>query len=1828
MIQDMRTTLTRLFTVMMLIIVSMGAMADVKVLFGEKGTELQPAKDGTITLSQKEVTGGTITITQEKPTDGKVRVNFTVAPASGYIYTDGNITLVAFYPLSSTRADSPAEDITVHSTLTLTPKDKSQTDTSKPRDYYVDIDEGLGLWVKSANFQKKESGAKDTRTDYSGVKYIASDGNQNSGSYTYSEGSSNNYYLVPTCEPAYASDKSDVYNDKTGAQKPFLTTYKIGQDKEAVWVLKQVKDGDGTFYYVIHAKTGKYVVFDPFYSGYSNASSSGNWRRKCMHLQAMDSPTENAKFIINERDGAYCFIPKDFKDVTPNNSNTYIFWNIADKNQNSRQGTGGNYWGGLVGLYCLASKSTVLDANSRWKFESTLLDAPTISDVDALTSKVTVTDNNSLPSGYNIRYTTNGDVPTASSTIMQNGVYDVTTSCTLKVVLERYGVVLTEVAEKSVTTVSCATPVISFDYTTSEVSITCATAGASIYYTTDGSNPNASSTPYNNTPFSVTSPTTIKAFATHTTLPSSEVATLEITQVATPTIQNNGSNAISITSATEGATIYYTIDGTNPTTSSTPYTGPLTENVSGVTIKAIAVKENMLTSGVGSGSVTLQCAAPVIVKNGNTGFTVSCPFPASGVTIYYTTGGSAPTTSSSSTTSGGTVLCAIPVTVNAMAVATNYNNSTVTNTYLTQGLGGDGSAGDPYTIEYQSDVTDFNTKVNTSAEASKHYKVIATGTLDFSGVNITQDFSGTFDGGLCVLTGLTHALFNKVDGGTVKNVILKDVDIQSGDGDGDAGAICNKAEGASVIYNCGILPTTTNRDADGNITGFTGSTVSGSRNVGGLVGFLDGTSRVINCFSYANITGGSVKAGIVGYNNYASKYNDLRTMVMNCMFYGNITTGGSVYPIYGGLEISNDYKANTANRLNNYNYFLYEAPFSKNNHTTSPTITAYNCALAAEERYLVRFEFYRHLLNSNRELAAWYATGDAANGKGVGSNNKMLKWVIDKSIAPYPILKVQDKYPSVVNYDEEYTYNSSGDKVTRASVTEPNKGGIVSTLGSSGSLTINIQMGSGGAIFDKPTGASITTASLSRPIIDKDFDQYNFNYGKVQLPYYNEVGTKNYTGNRVVTGWKIVSMKGGTSGGYSETNYDAPNYNYADRDHYGKDIYTTGTGNSGRIFAQGAYFNVPTGVTSITIEPYWAKCAYLSNKYYDRYGYNTTDDLSQIGGSHYEAAMPTITIDDSAQRVYTTLAEARSSMGTTYETGSTVYDHAVVLVGNYHHHTNDAAGEGDELNSVTEKPLTITSVDLNEDNEPDYCLIFRSGKQKPVAPIRYDFITLPGMAMALKMATHDNLAIPGNCKPRGWFEVTTTGLIKFGQFEHSWEEKTKNPLILMGGVIDQFVSNNSGNGITYTNRTNYILLGDNVWFQLLSDGTHSDKTSPTPHRPISITGGQFDILYLSGYFRPDATACTASDGDRNAKCYIDGGKFGEVAGAGQEQIDGNVTWIIDHADIDNFYGGGINSAKPITGDIHTTIKNSRVDVFCGGPKFGNMADTKTVVTEATGCTFRKYFGAGYGGTAIYRDRIQNQFESLNYINDSKGDWANWISNSYDKSSGSSKRGNFASGKGVAVNYEYEFFGGSKGNVARLYIDYASFSLAQTNSVTSTLNNCKVQENFYGGGSLGAVAGDATSTLTNCTVLGNVFGAGYSVDIPTVIVRNTGGWSVVPYYNNSTAIYEEPIWQSEVTYTWDHQSVSSGSNALVDDGLKIKTSESLEGLGAVTGNVTLTLNGSTNVTGNVFGGGDASAVIGSGNSVTVNLKGNTTVNGDVFGGGNKGIVEGTATVNIE
>jgi chitinase len=66
-------------------------------------------------------------------------------------------------------------------------------------------------------------------------------------------------------------------------------------------------------------------------------------------------------------------------------------------------------------------------------------------------------------------------------------------------------------------------------------------------------------------------------------------------QTAAPTFNPPGGSyilalTVSISDATPGATIYYTRDGSTPTTSSTKYTGSILLNILGTTtIKAIAV---------------------------------------------------------------------------------------------------------------------------------------------------------------------------------------------------------------------------------------------------------------------------------------------------------------------------------------------------------------------------------------------------------------------------------------------------------------------------------------------------------------------------------------------------------------------------------------------------------------------------------------------------------------------------------------------------------------------------------------------------------------------------------------------------------------------------------------------------------------------------------------------------------------------------------------------------------------------------------------------------------------------------------------------------------------------------------------------------------------------------------------------------------------------------------------------------------------------------------------------------------------------------------------
>ena len=109
----------------------------------------------------------------------------------------------------------------------------------------------------------------------------------------------------------------------------------------------------------------------------------------------------------------------------------------------------------------------------------------------------------------------------------------------------------------------CKTPVITFDNVTSEVTIT-SDDDETIYYTTDGSNPDANSNVYSDS-FVLNAGAVIKAISKKNGLIDSEIATLTVEKLATPTISfNEETRKVTIT-AVEGAVIYYTTNDTDPT---------------------------------------------------------------------------------------------------------------------------------------------------------------------------------------------------------------------------------------------------------------------------------------------------------------------------------------------------------------------------------------------------------------------------------------------------------------------------------------------------------------------------------------------------------------------------------------------------------------------------------------------------------------------------------------------------------------------------------------------------------------------------------------------------------------------------------------------------------------------------------------------------------------------------------------------------------------------------------------------------------------------------------------------------------------------------------------------------------------------------------------------------------------------------------------------------------------------------------------------------------------------------------------------------------------
>ena len=151
---------------------------------------------------------------------------------------------------------------------------------------------------------------------------------------------------------------------------------------------------------------------------------------------------------------------------------------------------------------------------------------PVITGTDNFTSSTSVTISCST-TGAKIYYTIDGSAPTAAST-EYTGAFTITKTTTIKAIAIKSGFNNSIYATKTLTKnqPQCAIPTITgttpFD-TNSSVTISCSTTGATIYYTTDGTNPTEGSTRYT-TAFSIVTSCTVKAIAVKDNYNNSDVA--------------------------------------------------------------------------------------------------------------------------------------------------------------------------------------------------------------------------------------------------------------------------------------------------------------------------------------------------------------------------------------------------------------------------------------------------------------------------------------------------------------------------------------------------------------------------------------------------------------------------------------------------------------------------------------------------------------------------------------------------------------------------------------------------------------------------------------------------------------------------------------------------------------------------------------------------------------------------------------------------------------------------------------------------------------------------------------------------------------------------------------------------------------------------------------------------------------------------------------------------------------------------------------------------------------------------------------------------------
>jgi beta-galactosidase/beta-glucuronidase len=223
-----------------------------------------------------------------------------------------------------------------------------------------------------------------------------------------------------------------------------------------------------------------------------------------------------------------------------------------------------------------------------------------------------------------------------------------------------------------------------------------------------------------------------------------------VEQVAVPSASPaqgtySSTRTVTLTTATNGANIYYTVDGSTPTVSSTLYTGPITISKT-TTIKAIAIKAGMTNSNIATFTYTIQTSSSEGSSGGSSGGSKPTP-PVAPVTPVVPVTPTTPTTP--------TALQSVTIYLNAgLASSGGVNVPLLVKPYIQNGrtMVGVRDMATLLKVESKNIVWDASSKTITIKTADKEIKlVVGQGYALVNGEKVAIDVAPEIKNGRTVL---------------------------------------------------------------------------------------------------------------------------------------------------------------------------------------------------------------------------------------------------------------------------------------------------------------------------------------------------------------------------------------------------------------------------------------------------------------------------------------------------------------------------------------------------------------------------------------------------------------------------------------------------------------------------------------------------------------------------------------------------------------------------------------------------------------------------------------------------------------------------------------------------------------------------------------------------------------------------------------------------------------------------------------------------------------------------------------------------------------------